>query len=55
MSGKIVLNAMAREQEMYSHPLKTGTARRQHSLGSYNIQVIEKLRDLRDFMKAGPQ
>ena len=48
------LGVEAARQLSYMHPLKMGTAAKQCALGQYNMGVIQKLRELRDFINAGP-
>ena len=43
----------AQEQMKYVHPLKMGRARQMHAIGRHNLAVAQKLRELRDTIKAG--
>lgn len=40
-------------QAEYNHPLKNGTANRQHQLSAHNQRVTEKLIELREIIKLG--
>lgn len=41
---------IVRWQEEYVHPLKMGTQKAQHELGKYNRQVLNRIKELRDYM-----
>lgn len=45
--------AEAERQLGYMHPLKMGTAGKVHSAGRHNLAVAQKLRELRDTIRAG--
>lgn len=47
------METMARGQASYIRPLKLATQARQNALGKHNLSVLEKLRELRDTIKAG--
>lgn len=47
------LEQMAKGQLAYLSPLKMATMGRQHALGTHNLLVLSKLRELRDAIKAG--
>ena len=50
----VELEEIAREQLEYDHPLKSGTAIRQHMLGEHNMKMIKALRELQQILINAP-
>jgi len=49
------LREVAKGQEEYHNPLKMGTTIKQHKLGEYNKQVLDKVLELKELLISGAE
>lgn len=47
------IDEICKEQMDYMSPLKMGTTRRQHELGKYNKEVLDKILELKQILESG--